>query len=221
MLHELSLYESVKYIQHSTLNGNTSLDCVFHIVPTWWTWGKDLVFCLMTSLLKENSSCGNRRGFQRDLLGDFCISVCALMCILGHLLSILFILSCLFNLGKMNIVVYYVIQCRWWYLCPLFNFVARQSIRETRLLVPQSKWLYGTRTLFIFTSTPGPKIQAWPHRAEKLKALGSGSRCTSWCEMFFFSVHGCDILSTCERKVKIHSFTTGIAISPSRHGTGC
>lgn len=146
------------------------------------------------------------------------------MCILGHLLSILFILSCLYNLGKMNIVVYYVIQCWWWYLCPLFNFVARQSIRETRQSASCSTIHMTLRdqNTFHFHIRSWPKIQACPHRkTEKLKALGSGSWCTSWCEVVFFSVHGCDILSTCERKVKIHSFTTGIVISPSRHGMGC
>lgn len=159
--------------------------------------------------------------FKEIFWGFFCISVCALMCIHGHLLSILFILSCLFNLGKMNIVVYYVIQCWWWYLCPLFNFVARQSIRETCkvLLVPQSTWLHMALSHPLPAKNTSVPTQNWKKKKEKKS--GSGSRCTSRYEMFFFYVHGCDILSTCERKVKIHSFTTGIVIRPSRHGTGC
>lgn len=94
------------------------------------------------------------------------------MCILGHLLSILFILSCLFNLGKMNIVVHYVIQCWWWYLCPLFNFVARQSIRETRQSASCSTIHMTLRdqNTFHFHIRSRPKIQACPHRTEQTQS---------------------------------------------------
>lgn len=81
------------------------------------------------SLLKENSLCGNKQGFKKKKIFCFLISVCALMCSLGHLLNILFILTCLFIWFGGN--EYCCILCNSvleWYLCLLFHFVAQQSI---------------------------------------------------------------------------------------------